>query len=216
MIDNSAINSIFFQNHILSSLSPKFSAGKSENNNNSEDGYILDLSNKAKEIIAQNNTSVNVQKSSSIVDLAKEVNSQISEVEKKITRLLLSHQISPKQKISFEIDTMGKIAIKGNTEDKEKIENILNQNSSLVSEIKQMLNSSSNLAMQKTELKYKASIKMIDQSDDEDKEKKKLELEQKYVQVMQNIRNISNQFSMSGGELSVESLSYANGLTFSV
>lgn len=173
--------------------------------------FVLDLSEKAQEIIAANNGGVSDMDRT--MPLETRVKEQSKAVQDKMTRLLLSRNIDFSQNMDFEIDSSGKIRVKGEVANKEAIEKVLNEDSSFSGELKRLLSDASDLATQKIKEKYKIALKALEDDDDEDKEKKKLELQNKYIQMVQNVGKISNDFSLSNGALNIASLDFAAGVS---
>lgn len=196
----------------LGSSKPANDVAEIKNINASNPAFVLNLSDKAQEIIAANNSGV------SDADRTKPLNERVKEqseaVQNKMTRLLLSRNIDFNKNMDFEIDSSGNIRIKGDIENKEAIENVLNGDSSFRNELKQLLNDASDLAMQKIKEKYKIALKALEKDDDKDKEKRKLELQDKYIQMVRNVGKISNDFSMDNGILNIASLDFAAGMGF--
>lgn len=195
------------------SSNDKAASGSSSDNN---PAFVLDLSDKAKQLMAAElpSETKNVDAFKKPVSLSDSVKEQSKNVQDKMTRLLLSRNIDFSADMDLEIDSSGKIRVKGDIANKDAIEEALNGDSSLSSELKQLLNDSSSLATQKAEAKYKAALKILEEDDDEDKEKKKLEMEQKYINIVKQIGQISNDFSFKGGALSIASLDFVANTTF--
>lgn len=179
-------------------------------NNSYNTAFVLDLSAKAQELMSAGHTQQ--------TDLSKPLNERVKEqsaaVQNKMTRLLLSHNIDVNKNMDFEIDSAGNIRIRGEIENKETIERILNEDASFRGELKQLLSDASDLATQRIKDKYKIALKTLDEDDDKDKEKKKLELQNKYIQAVQNIGKISENFSLDNGTLNIASLGFAAGFSF--
>lgn len=200
---------------VSSFLQPLNGLGSAKPANNAEEprtaassnaAFILDLSDKAQEIIA-------ADKGVSATDRTKTLDERVKEqseaVQNKMTRLLLSRNIDFSKNMDFEIDSSGNIRIKGDVDNKEAIENVLNGDSSFRNELKQLLNDASDLAAQKIKEKYKIALKALEKDDDKDKEKRKLELQNKYIQMVQNAGSISGNFSLNNGSLNIASLDFA-------
>lgn len=194
----------------LGSAKPANNAEETRTAASSNAAFILDLSDKAQEIIA-------ADKGISATDRTKTLDERVKEqseaVQNKMTRLLLSRNIDFNKNMDFEIDSSGNIRIKGDVDNKEAIENVLNSDSSFRNELKQLLNDTSDLATQKIKEKYKIALKALEKDDDKDKEKRKLELQNKYIQMVQNVGKISNDFSMNNGILNIASLDFAAGVS---
>lgn len=195
----------------LGSAKPANNVEEARTATSSNAAFILDLSDKAQEIIA-------ADKGVSATDRTKTLDERVKEqseaVQNKMTRLLLSRNIDFSKNMDFEIDSSGNIRIKGDVDNKETIENVLNGDSSFRNELKQLLNDASDLATQKIKEKYKIALKALEKDDDKDKEKRKLELQNKYIQMVQNVGKISNDFSMNNGILNIASLDFAAGVGF--
>lgn len=195
----------------LGSAKPANNAEETRTATSSNAAFILDLSDKAQEIIA-------ADKGVSVTDRTKTLDERVKEqseaVQNKMTRLLLSRNIDFSKNMDFEIDSSGNIRIKGDVDNKEAIENVLNGDSSFRNELKQLLSDASDLATQKIKEKYKIALKALEKDDDEDKEKKKLELQNKYIQMVQNVGSISGNFSLNNGSLNIASLDFAAGVGF--
>lgn len=190
----------------LGSVKPANNADETRTAASSNAAFILDLSDKAQEIIA-------ADKGVSAADRTKTLDERVKEqseaVQNKMTRLLLSRNIDFSKNMDFEIDSSGNIRIKGDVDNKEVIENVLNGDSSFRNELKQLLNDASDLAAQKIKEKYKIALKALEKDDDKDKEKRKLELQNKYIQMVQNVGSISGNFSLNNGSLNIASLDFA-------
>lgn len=190
----------------LGSAKPANNAEETRTVASSNAAFILDLSDKAQEIIA-------ADKGASATDRTKTLDERVKEqseaVQNKMTRLLLSRNIDFSKNMDFEIDSSGNIRIKGDVDNKEAIENVLNGDSSFRNELKQLLNDASDLATQKIKEKYKIALKALEKDDDKDKEKRKLELQNKYIQMVQNVGSISGNFSLNNGSLNIASLDFA-------
>lgn len=195
------------------SAKPANDTVETNNASGSSSAFILDLSDQAQQIMAAGNSNeaAAVDTSKSLSDRVKE---QSEAVQDKINRLLLSRNLDVNADMDFEIGVDGKIKVKGDIANKEAIEAALNGDSSLGNELKQLLNDSSQLATQKLKEKFKVAVKALEDDDDEDKEKKKLELEQKYIRTVQQVGEISNDFSFSGGSLNIASLDFVENFTF--
>lgn len=195
------------------SAKPANDTVETNNASGSSSAFILDLSDQAQQIMAAGNSNeaAAVDTSKSLSDRVKE---QSEAVQDKINRLLLSRNLDVNADMDFEIGVDGKIKVKGDIANKEAIEAALNGDSSLGNELKQLLNDSSQLATQKLKEKFKVAVKALEEDDDEDKEKKKLELEQKYIRTVQQVGEISNDFSFSGGSLNIASLDFVENFTF--
>ena len=195
------------------SAKPANDTVETNNASGSSSAFILDLSDQAQQIMAAGNSNeaAAVDTSKSLSDRVKE---QSEAVQDKINRLLLSRNLDVNADMDFEIGVDGKIKVKGDIANKEAIEAALNGDSSLGNELKQLLNDSSQLATQKLKEKFKVAVKALEEDDDEDKEKKKLELEQKYIRAVQQVGEISNDFSFSGGSLNIASLDFVENFTF--
>lgn len=195
------------------SAKPANDTAETANAANSSAAFILDLSESAQQIMAAGNSNeaAPVDSGKSLSDRVKE---QSEAVQDKINRLLLSRNLDINADMDFEIGADGKIKIKGDIANKEAIEAALNGDSSLGGELRQLLNDSSQLATQKLKEKYKVAVKALEEDDDKDKEKKKLELEQKYIRLVQQVGEISSDFSFSGGSLNIASLDFVNNFSF--
>lgn len=195
------------------SAKPANDTAETANAANSSAAFILDLSESAQQIMAAGNSNeaVPVDSGKSLSDRVKE---QSEAVQDKINRLLLSRNLDINADMDFEIGADGKIKIKGDIANKKAIEAALNGDSSLGGELRQLLNDSSQLATQKLKEKYKVAVKALEEDDDKDKEKKKLELEQKYIRLVQQVGEISSDFSFSGGSLNIASLDFVNNFSF--
>lgn len=190
----------------LGNAKPANNTDETRTATSSNAAFILDLSDKAQEIIA-------ADKGLSATDRTKTLDERVKEqseaVQNKMTRLLLSRNIDFNKNIDFEIDASGNIRIKGDVDNKEAIENVLNGDSSFRNELKQLLNDASDLASQKIKEKYKIALNALEKEDDKDKEKRKLELQNKYIQMVQNVGSISGDFSLNNGSLNIASLDFA-------
>ena len=186
---------------------PANDAAETQSINTSNPAFVLDLSTKAQEIIAANNGGVSDMDRT--MPLEMRVKEQSEAVQNKMTRLLLSRNIDFSKDLDFEIDSSGKVRVKGEVANKEAIEKVLNEDASFSGELKKLLSDASDLATQKIKEKYKIALKALEEDDDKDKEKKKLELQNKYIQMVQNVGKISENFSLSNGTLSIASLDFA-------
>lgn len=145
------------------------------------------------------------------------VTKQIEDVQKRLSRMLLSHNINTSQEINFKMSADGRIVVDGATKDKEQIERVLNENSQFVNDVKSMLNNSHELATSKDQQKYSIAL---NEKDDEDEKKqetefeKQLRLHEKAVSFEQQLSNASGSFSFGGGKISVTTLNLAAGFSF--
>lgn len=192
---------------------PNKDGAETTNDSSNSDAFILDLSSQAQQMLAAGNSNeaAQVDTSKSLSDRVKE---QSESVQDKITRLLLSRNLDINTDMDFEVDAGGNIKVKGDIANKEAIEQALNSDSTLGSELKQLLSDSSDLATQKIKEKYKIALKTLEEDDDKDKEKKKLELQNKYIKMVEQVGQISNDFGFSGGSLNIASMDFANNLVF--
>lgn len=192
---------------------PANDSSETINSSSKSDAFILDLSSQAQQILAASNSNEisQVNTSKSLSDRVKE---QSESVQDKITRLLLSRNLDINADMDFEVDAGGNIKVKSDIANKEAIEEALNSDTSLGRELKQLLSDSSQLATEKIKEKYKVALKALEEDDDKDKEKKKLELQNKYIKMVEQVSQISNDFSFSGGSLNIASMDFANNLIF--
>lgn len=192
---------------------PANDSSETINSSGQSDAFILDLSSQAQQMLAAGNSN-EISQADTSKSLSDRVKEQSESVQDKITRLLLSRNLDINADMDFEVDASGNIKVKGDIANKEAIEEALNSDSSLGSELKQLLSDSSDLATQKIKEKFKVALKALEEDDDKDKEKKKLELQNQYIKMVEQVGKISNDFSFSGGSLNIASMDFANNLTF--
>ncbi|MFR8206140.1 MAG: hypothetical protein ACLU99_07235 [Alphaproteobacteria bacterium] len=106
------------------------------------------------------------RKNTSLIVKAKNVEVQRREVQKQISRILLSHSIDTSSEIKFTYEG-GKISVDGSHPQKDTIERILNENTELRSAVSGLLSDSHELAAAKVQQEYTVAL---EDDDDEDKE----------------------------------------------
>lgn len=177
------------------------------------EAFSLDLSPAARKA----ELAASAEKNTSLIAKAKNVEVQRREVQKQISRILLSHNIDTSFEIKFTYEG-GKISVDGSHPQKDTIERILNENTELRSAVSGLLNDSHELAAAKVQQEYTVALEEDD--DDEDKEKletemeRQLRLQQKAVSFQQQLSAASADFSFSGGTLSVATLDMVSGFSF--
>lgn len=174
-----------------------------------DEAYILDLSDRK-------NVGISAEKSSvsggmSYGPLLKSVQKQTVNVQDRLTRLLLSRNIDYSENIKFKIDDNGKIRVDGENAGKEAIEQVLNEDSEFSTELKRLLNDASDLAREEVRQKYQIALEDDENKDDEEK---KLMLENKVIEINNQITKLSGSFSLDGGSLNIASLQFAAGVSF--
>ena len=174
------------------------------------EAFSLDLSPAARKA----GQAASAEKNTSLIAKAKNVEVQRREVQKQISRILLSHSIDTSSEIKFTYES-GKISVDGSHPQKDTIERILNENTELRSAVSGLL--SHELAAAKVQQEYTVAL---EDEDDEDKEKletemeRQLRLQQKAVSFQQQLSAASADFSFSGGTLSVATLDMVSGFSF--
>ena len=176
------------------------------------EAFSLDLSPAARKA----GQAASAEKNTSLIAKAKNVEVQRREVQKQISRILLSHSIDTSSEIKFTYEG-GKISVDGSHPQKDTIERILNENTELRSAVSGLLSDSHELAAAKVQQEYTVAL---EDDDDEDKEKletemeRQLRLQQKAVSFQQQLSAASADFSFSGGTLSVATLDMVSGFSF--
>ncbi len=176
------------------------------------EAFSLDLSPAARKA----GQAASAEKNTSLIAKAKNVEVQRREVQKQISRILLSHSIDTSSEIKFTYES-GKISVDGSHPQKDTIERILNENTELRSAVSGLLSDSHELAAAKVQQEYTVAL---EDDDDEDKEKletemeRQLRLQQKAVSFQQQLSAASADFSFSGGTLSVATLDMVSGFSF--
>lgn len=140
---------------------------------------------------------------------------QIDAMTKKLNRILLANGIDTSKDINLGVES-GKIIVKSNHSEKERIERILNDNEQFANEVHKTLADASLEAEGQVEEKKQARLKEHVE-DDEDKKKQENEFERQ-LRITEKVINISNQimavsgdFSLSDGNISFASLTIAAG-----
>lgn len=176
------------------------------------EAFILDLSPAA----CKAGQAASAERNTSLIAKAKNVEVQRRNVQKQISRILLSHNIDTSSEIKFTYEG-GKVSVNGSHPQKDTIERILNENAELRSAVSGLLNDSHELASEKVQQEYTVALQ---NDDDEDKEKQETEMErqlrlqQKVVSFQQQLSDVSTDFSFSGGTLSVATLDMVSGFSF--
>lgn len=198
------------------------SASKEALSNNSEknEAYELSISEEAQQAYlaakqSQMNrlTNPNVTGGNKVSD---KLQASIDSMTEKLNRILLSNGIDTSSEINLSIDETGKIVVKSDHPEKEKIERILNDNEQFANEVKKTLSDASLEAVGQVEEKKQISLKEHEE-DDEDKKKQENEFErqlritEKAIEISKQVMAVSNDFSLSGGTVSFASLTMAAG-----
>lgn len=198
------------------------SASKEAQRNNSEknEAYELSISEEAQQAYlaakqSQMNrlTNPNVTVGNKVSD---KLQASIDSMTEKLNRILLSNGIDTSSEINLSIDETGKIVVKSDHPEKEKIERILNDNEQFANEVKKTLSDASLEAVGQVEEKKQISLKEHEE-DDEDKKKQENEFErqlritEKAIEISKQVMAVSNDFSLSGGTVSFASLTMAAG-----
>lgn len=179
--------------------------------------FTLDLSDKAKQMMASASKINDLAKEdNSIPCLTKRVNEGTQNIQDRLVRMLLSHNIDYNGKnIEFETDESGRIRVKGDDiPDKEEIEALVNEDSQFSNDLKKLLNDSSMLATTEIQQKYKISLQKLE-DEDKDSEENKLALHNKVIEFNKQIEAVSGSFSLNNGSLSVASMQLSASISFS-
>lgn len=196
---------------MASAKSPEFIA-KNEKN----DAYELNISDEAKNAYKTSAADTLARASGSDLIAAampQDLKNDIKAMEEKLTRILLSHNIDTSKPIDFSFEN-GKIVVKGEHPEKERIERILNENEELVSSSQKTLDKAAAHAHNLAEQKYKVALKDKDDDEKETEYEKELRLKMRLANVNKQITEVSGDFSLSGGGVSMSSIAVANGATF--
>lgn len=196
---------------MASAKSPEFVA-KNEKN----DAYELSISDEAKNAYKTSAADTIARASGGDLIAAampQDLKDDIKSMEEKLTRILLSHNIDTSKPIDFSFEN-GKITVKGDHPDKEKIERVLNENQDLVSSSQKTLDKAAAHARNLADEKYKISLKDKDDDEKETEYEKELRLKMRLATVNKQIAEVSGDFSLNAGGISMSSIAVANGATF--
>lgn len=180
--------------------------------------FTLDLSDAAKEMMASSNKLDALSKEdNSIVGLTKRVNEGTKDIQDRLVRMLLSHNIDYNGKnIEFETDESGYIRVKGDDNpDKAEIEALINNDDQFSNDLKKLLNDASMKATADVQQKYKIALKELE-DDDKDSEENKLALHNKVIEFNKQIQSVSGSFNLNGGSLNIASLQLSASMSFGI
>ena len=198
------------------------SASKEAQSKNSEknEAYELSISEEAQQAyIAAKQSQMNRLTNPDITGgnkVSDKLQASIDSMTEKLNRILLSNGIDTSSEISLSVDETGKIVVKSDHPEKEKIERILNDDEQFANEVRKTLSDASLEAIGQVEEKKQISLKEHEE-DDEDKKKKENEFErqlritEKAMEISKQVMAVSNDFSLSGGTVSFASLTMAAG-----
>lgn len=206
-------------NTALSFLAPNAKSAEArpvDNSSSQNQAYILDLSDSALQMM--NSSAKDSSSADSINGIADDLGTtrladDLKSLEKELSRVLLSRNIDPQANYEFSINANGRIEIKGEGANKAEIERIINENSDLSNHIRQTITKADTAASAEIQKKYAISI---DDDDNKDDEEKKRILHEKAMAAQERISSLSGNFSMSCGQISVASLDFAAGFSFSL
>lgn len=184
--------------------------------NEKNDAYELNISNEAKNAYkasAADTMSRAAGKDLIAAAMPQDLKDKIKTMEEELSRILLSHNINTSKPIDFAFEN-GRVVVKGEHPEKEKIERVLNENKDLVNSIQKTLDEAAAYARDLAGQKYKVALKDKDDDEKETEYEKELRLKMRLAAVNKQIAEVSGDFSLSGGGVSMSSIAVANGATF--
>lgn len=168
--------------------------------------FVLDLSDDAQQMMASSSNKTN--KINSVIGNNKV---DADEVSKALNRFLVSRNFDVSQKIEFSLDESGNIKITSDHPQKDEIEQALNDNDSLSSDIRQLLKQSHEEAIGEVQRKYSIELSEDENKDDEEKQ---LELYNKTISFNQQLDSAAGNFSFSGGKIIAAVTTMAASMSF--
>lgn len=215
------LSSVNNQNPILNMLGTSSQSKEVQAKNaKKNEAYELSISEEAQQAYlaakqSQMNrlTNPDVTGGSKVSDKLQE---QIDSMTEKLNRILLSNGIDTSKEISLGVDESGKIIVKSDHPEKDKIERILNDNEQFAHETRKTLSEASLEALGQVEEKKQIRLKEPEE-DDEDKKKhenefeRQLRITEKAMEISKQVIAASSDFSLSGGTVSFASLTMAAG-----
>lgn len=206
-------------NTALSFLAPNAKSAEAhpfDNSSSQNQAYILDLSDSALQMM--NSSAKDSSSADNIKRIADDLSTtsladDLQSLGKELSRVLLSRNIDPQASYEFSINTNGRVEIKGEVANKAEIERVINDSSDLSRHIRQTITKADTAASAEVQKKY--AISLDDEENKDDEEKKRI-LYEKAMAAQEQVRRLSGNFSMSGGQISVASLDFAAGFSFSL
>ncbi len=182
------------------------------------EAYTLDLSEAAQKYLNSSQNLLNRAqgKALSQAALPDDLQQSINNLQDRLNRILLSHNIDTAQDISFEFDENGLLKVTSEHPDKEKIERILNEDNGFINEARQSLQDGFEYAAGEVQQKY---VEILEDDDDEDKKEKikndyerQLDLQMRAAKAQEQVAAAAGSFSLNGGALTMSSVATAQSI----
>lgn len=194
-----------------SSKSADFMASNEKN-----PAYDLNISDEAKNAYktSQNDFFSRAQGSGiNALAMPQELKDGIQDMQDKLNRILLSHNIDTSKPIEFTIEN-GQVKVMSNHPQKAEIERVLSENQDFVSSSQKTLDGAKAHATDIVNQKVKIAMENKDDDEEETESEKELRLEAQKVSVGKQIADVGGNFSLNGGSVSMPSIAVASSAIF--